>query len=433
VMAIAPNMCNWPHPDDPEYRSAAYEAQKQREAERMLDQIEQHIPGFRKHLCSLIIGTPTTIERYLLKNGGAVGGPKNQIGQEMLKRLHARSEWQHLYFCGDSTTMGTGAPATTVSGIGAANVILRELHLKEYEPHEFSRQYIQFVEHPYQRPAYHPTDPICENNAWLAAADCQHCQQPACVKGCPAGIDIPGFLRRMEAKNYRGAARLIREKNPFGEVCGLVCTPGRTCQKDCYRRDFTDLPVRIAELQRWVCADAGEHGWIKVDPPTLGVEVAVIGGGLSALSCAYYLSLAGCQVHVFAPESEAGGAFWLRSQADPLLEAAFRRDVQGVMSSGFSLYAGKIPGINLDMGQIQENHHAIYITDTSPQGYPEVYETWLGDGWKDKIDRHTGQLTSHPKVFFGDEYIMNSVSVVEAVACGRKAACSIDELLNRKS
>jgi prolycopene isomerase len=432
VMAIAPNMCQWPHADEPGYHSHEYEDQKQGEAERMLAQIEQHIPGFRKHLRSLIIGTPTTIERYLLKNGGAVGGPKNQIGQEMLKRLHARSEWQRLYFCGDSTTMGTGAPATTVSGVGAANVILRELHLKEYEPRDFPRQYIRFVAQPYRRPAYNPTEPINENNAWLAAADCQHCQEPACVKSCPAGIDIPGFLRRMEAKNFQGAARLIREKNPFGEVCGLVCTPGRTCQKDCYRLEFAGLPVRIAELQRWVCAETGEHGWIRVDHPASGPEVAVIGGGPSALSCAYYLLLAGYQVHVFATEIEAGGALWRSSQSDPLLKAAVRRDLQGIMSSGFSFYGEKVPGINLDLSQIQDNHHAIYIAEASPQGYPDVYETWLGDGWRDKIDLETGQMVSQPNIFIGEEYVMNSVSVVQALASGRKAACSIDEFLKNK-
>jgi prolycopene isomerase len=125
VMAISPSMCKWPSPADPEYRSEDYQAQKQQEAEKMLEQIEMHIPGFRKRILSMIVGTPSTIERYLLKNGGAVGGPKNQIGQEMLKRLHARSEWKNLYFCGDSTVMGTGAPATAVSGVGAANVILR--------------------------------------------------------------------------------------------------------------------------------------------------------------------------------------------------------------------------------------------------------------------------------------------------------------------
>ena len=67
---------------------------------------------------AMIVGTPTTIERYLLKNGGAVGGPKNAIGQEMLKRLHARSEWKNLYVCGDSTVMATGAPAPRYLGRG---------------------------------------------------------------------------------------------------------------------------------------------------------------------------------------------------------------------------------------------------------------------------------------------------------------------------
>ena len=208
--------------------------QKQREAGRMLDQIEQHIPGFRQHIRTLIIGTPTTIERYLLKNGGAVGGPKNQIGQEMLKRLHARSEWKHLYFCGDSTVMATGAPATAVSGVGAANVILRELHLPEYDSRKFPKQFVHFVDQPYRRPDYSPVDAITDQNAHLAAAHCQGCQAPECMVRCPAGIDIPGFLRRMEAKNYAGAARLIREKNPFGEVCGITCAADRFCQRDCY-------------------------------------------------------------------------------------------------------------------------------------------------------------------------------------------------------
>ena len=181
---------------------------------------------------------------YLLKNGGAVGGPKNQIGQEKLKRLHACSEWKHLYFSGDSTVMATGAPATVVSGVGAANVILRELRLQEYDSRKFTKQYVNIVEQLYRRPDYNPTDAIRDKNAYLAAAQCQGCQSPDCVAGCPAGIDIPGFLRRMEAKNYAGAARLIREKNPFGEVCGLLCAADRLCQKDCYRRDFAGKPVR---------------------------------------------------------------------------------------------------------------------------------------------------------------------------------------------
>jgi NADPH-dependent glutamate synthase beta subunit-like oxidoreductase len=237
----------------------------------------------------------------------------------------------------------------------------------------------------------------------------------------------------MEAKNYPGAARLIREKNPFGEVCGLVCTPGRTCQKDCVRRDFASLPVRIAELQRWVCAESGEHGWIKVDHPAMGHNIAVIGGGPSALSCAYYLTLVGYQVHVFAPEPGAGGALWLKAQSDSLLKAAVQRDIHGIMSLGVIFKSERNPGVNLDLNEIQDNHHATYIADAVSQGYSGIYETWFGDGWRNKIDQQTGQLSSYPKVFIGEEYILNGVSVVEAVASGRKAACSIYEFLNNQS
>jgi len=62
---------------------------------------------------------------------------------------------------------------------------------------------------------------------------------------------VPGFLRRMEAQNHSGAARLLHERNPLAEVCGYDCAADPPCQSDCYRISFAGTPVRIAELQRW--------------------------------------------------------------------------------------------------------------------------------------------------------------------------------------
>ena len=59
--------------------------------------------------------------------GGAVGGPKQSIGQELMKRLHTRTEWKNLYVCGDSTEMGMGAPAVTVSTARRISARLRKL------------------------------------------------------------------------------------------------------------------------------------------------------------------------------------------------------------------------------------------------------------------------------------------------------------------
>lgn len=420
VMAIAPNFCTWPHANEPAYHSKDYEAQKQREAERMIEQIEQHIPGFRQHIRSVIIGTPTTIERYLLKNGGAVGGPKNQIGQEMLKRLHARSEWKNLYFCGDSTVMGTGAPAAVVSGVGAANVILRELHQPEYDSHPFSQQYVHFVELPYHRPDYLPGTPVSIENAFLAAAKCQGCQEPQCVKDCPAGIDIPGFLRRMEVKNYAGAARLIREKNPFGETCGLTCAADRLCQQNCYSRGFTGKPVNIAELQRWVCEEAGNEGWPKNDTPQVRHEVAVIGGGLSAMSCAYYLTLAGYKVSVFAVENQPGGRLLDKSAANQRLQAVFNRDIQGILASGVIFTGSQKPIQATDLKHMLQQYDCVFITkDQLPaQDNSDTYSL-LAD-----------PIPNLPGLFVGEEFLMNGLSMVEAAAYGRKAALAICQYLN---
>ncbi len=254
ITAIAPNLEAWPAPGSAEDHSPAYFAQKQAQAQKMLDQIEQHFPGFGSHIETLIVGTPTTIERYLLKNGGAVGGPKNMLGQHMLKRLHAKSEWKNLYVCGDSTVMATGAPATVVSGVGAANRVLRDLRLPEYDARKFPRQYVTFVETPYRRPAVTPGAEITGENAALFAAQCQGCQDPACVADCPAAVDIPGVLRRMEAENFLGAAREAGRRGPHAQTCAACPAP---CERHCYRRSFADEPVRIADLLRWV-AQVGE-------------------------------------------------------------------------------------------------------------------------------------------------------------------------------
>jgi prolycopene isomerase len=298
IMAIAPNLKTWPSPQSPEYRSDSYQQQKKAEAQRMLDQIEQHFPGFRSHVESLIVGTPSTIERYLLKNWGAVGGPKNMIGQEMLKRLHARSEWKNLYVCGDSTVMATGAPATVVSGVGAANMVLRDLHEAEYDSRKFPRQYVRFVAIPYRRPRVGSDEPISAENAWLVAAQCQGCEEPACVRDCPAGIDIPAVLRRLEAQNIAGAACELHQRSPSGKLCGAVCPAGEFCQSNCYRRSFAGQPVRIADLMNWVEQVAGDSGWPQPEALQTGSRVAVLGGNLRGMTCACYLALAGFGVDV---------------------------------------------------------------------------------------------------------------------------------------
>ncbi len=375
IMAISPNFCGWPPPGDPEYRSANYYAQKNREVQRMIDQIESHFPGFRSHIRTLIAGTPSTIERYLLKNGGAVGGPKNQIGQEMLKRLHARGEWKNLYVCGDSTVMGTGAPAAAVSGFGAANLVLRDLRMKEYSPRKFPDSVINFVDLPHRRPQVGADEPIDADNAWLYAAQCQWCEEPDCVRDCPAKIDIPGFLRRMEAQNYLGAARVIRRRNPFGETCGYTCGPNPACQRDCYRRRFSGRAVRIADLQRWVCQAAGPDGWLQDDVEPGQRRLAMIGCGPALLSCAYYLCLTGLKVELYSDATDPAAEIYRMIPHEDLPQAVVERDVRGKINAGVEYHpVQSLP----DEREWMDTFAAMVVTDAQFRVLPSPVRVWEG-------------------------------------------------------
>ena len=435
ITVIAPNLCHWPSPENPAYRSAEYKALKKREAERMVDQIEQHYPGFRERIRMQIVGTPTTIERYLLKNGGAVGGPKNAIGQEMLHRLHARSEWKNLYFCGDSTVMATGAPATVVSGIGAACVVLRDAHKKDYDRRRFPKQFVRFVDLPYRRPVFQATDGISSENAYLAAAQCQGCEAPKCVSECPAGIDIPGFLRRIEAQNYAGAARLLRERNPFSEVCGYSCPADQYCQRRCHRRTFAGEPVRIAELERWVCETAGPEGWLCRDRAEKDCKIAVVGAGVAGLSCAYYLALSGCCVDLYDEVAQPGDRL---SRALAVPQASLARDVTGILLHRIHFRGSQKLGPAL-IEDVRRSHDALCL-DAGPFGIAQMDTAGIQPASIDLTpdSRETvAPLASHAQASTlpGITVCGSSGSgqtVVGAAADGRRAAVAIGQYLGEK-
>ena len=51
---------------------------------------------------------------------------------------------------------------------------------------------------------------------------CLQCADEPCVRGCPVSIDIPGFIRRISARDFRGAYDVITATNLLPAVCGRV-------------------------------------------------------------------------------------------------------------------------------------------------------------------------------------------------------------------
>ncbi|WP_110991090.1 MULTISPECIES: hypothetical protein [unclassified Mesotoga] len=240
---IAPSKKKWPPRGTKEYRQM-----KEVETERVLKLIEKRFPRLRESLKHLETATPVTIERYTLKNEGRVGGPKQSIGQELLKRLHARSEWENLFICGDSTVMGMGTPAVTVSGIGAANLVLRRLRMKEYSYREPEVERVHYTSRKRRDSVDLENTVLDRETVPVISSSCQLCDIPNCTLRCPDGKDIRGILRRLESGNFIGAKKRLLETT----VNTLCSECAGYCEKSCRRLSFDKKPVPVKRLLSWL-------------------------------------------------------------------------------------------------------------------------------------------------------------------------------------
>ena len=140
------------------------------------------------------------------------------------------------------------------------------------------------------------------------AMRCIQCKKPACVEGCPVGIDIPAFIKLIEEGKPAEAAKKIREKNFLPAACGRVCPQDKQCQAVCVVGK-KNLPVGIGNLERYAADYEREHGTLELPeiPPSTGKKVAIVGSGPAGLTCAYELRIRGHEVVVFEAFHRAGG------------------------------------------------------------------------------------------------------------------------------
>jgi NADPH-dependent glutamate synthase beta subunit-like oxidoreductase len=345
-----------------EYQSEGYYRRKQEEAEKVIDDLDRmYFTGLKENIICMEAATPATLERFTLKNFGNIGGPKMSKEQFLTKRLRARSDWKNLYLCGDSTTMGEGVISTTVSGVSAANMVLRDLGLPEYLSRPFPRKYIQYVEGQPWMPPPDPEAPITPKSAIRFARECQLCEKPACTKTCPAGIDVLNYMRRIEAGNFAGAARSIRVTNPLAEICGYVCPAETLCEKECSRLDFADKPVTIAKLHAWVCEAAGRDGWDSLVPRRNGYRVAVVGAGPAGLSCAYFLAHLGYQVDVYEKAAGPGGMVGRAVPSFRLPREVVERELKGLMLPSISYKYNMALGTDVTVEGLMEEYNAAFL------------------------------------------------------------------------
>jgi glutamate synthase (NADPH/NADH) small chain len=144
-------------------------------------------------------------------------------------------------------------------------------------------------------------------DAQREAERCLLCPDQPCVRGCPVGIDIPGFIRKIGEKDIRGAYDVLTDTNLLPAVCGRVCPQENQCEGVCTVGDTLE-PVAIGRLERWVGDTAIAEGWSKIpyiEPG--GFKIGIVGSGPAGLACAADMAKAGCDVTVYEAFHQPGG------------------------------------------------------------------------------------------------------------------------------
>ncbi len=148
---------------------------------------------------------------------------------------------------------------------------------------------------------YHPDDAMRESER------CLFCPDQPCVSGCPVGINIPGFIRKINEKDLRGAYDILTETSLLPAICGRVCPQENQCEGKCTVGQTLE-PVAIGRLERFVGDTAIREGWANIPhiEPTR-FKVGIVGSGPAGMACAADMAKAGCDVTVYEAFHQAGG------------------------------------------------------------------------------------------------------------------------------
>jgi len=185
----------------------------------------------------------------------------------------------------------------------------------------------------------------------------EHFAAVPCVAGCPANVDIPGYIALIREGRYADAIRLIRKDNPFPAVCGLVCE--HPCEKHC-RRQIVDDSINIRGLKRYAVERAGKVPAPPCAPPN-GKTVAVIGGGPAGLTAAYYLQLKGFEVTVFEKRPKLGGMLRYGIPSYRLPDEYLDRDIENILSTGIKVHYGVTIGKDISFAEVRSKFDSVFI------------------------------------------------------------------------
>jgi len=182
---------------------------------------------------------------------------------------------------------------------------------------------------------------------------------PRCTDACPAGVDVPRYIRAVKAHDYDEAVAVLREKLPLPTVCADACFA--PCEDVCAYKQFGD-PIAIRAIKR-AAVDKGGDVWKKrkkVAKKT-GKKIAIVGAGPGGLTAAYYLAGKGHQVTIYDTFPKPGGTMRYGIPEYRLPEKRLDKDISDILEWGITFQGSTTIGKDVSLGQLKEEFDAVFV------------------------------------------------------------------------
>ncbi|MDD4121194.1 MAG: NADPH-dependent glutamate synthase [Clostridia bacterium] len=192
------------------------------------------------------------------------------------------------------------------------------------------------------------------------AMRCLQCKTAPCISGCPVGINIPGFIKKMKEKDFGGAASVISESNLLPAICGRVCPQETQCEEKCVLNKVGS-PVAIGALERFVGDYKIAQGEKAKAITKNGGKVAIIGSGPAGLTCAADCAKAGFEVTIFEAFHMPGGVLTYGIPEFRLPKSIVKNEIQGLIDLGVVIEKNVVVGRTVMLDELREEYDAVFI------------------------------------------------------------------------
>lgn len=187
-----------------------------------------------------------------------------------------------------------------------------------------------------------------------------------CETKCPAHVNVPAYIALVGEGDYAGAVNMVRKDNPFPTACAFVCE--HPCESSC-RRKLIDDAVNIRGIKKHA-VDQARANQVPTPAPSAatGRRIAVVGGGPSGLTCAYFLALMGHEVDVYEAKKSFGGMMRYGIPAYRFPRERLDEDVEAILSAG-AVNAHLDTRVDADaMEALSKSHDAVYVAIGADEG-----------------------------------------------------------------